>query len=105
MTVLLPGLLPEIGLLPFVGERPLRPSICEVVPTKPPPGPSPNDVGRITPTVPLSRPAQSRNSPSIHAPAMGYTKGLWIPLSERHNAMISMRMVGPVGLEPTTKGL
>ena len=37
-------------------------------------------------------------------PAMGHTKGLWIPWSQRHNAMFTMEVVGPEGLEPDDVG-
>ena len=37
-------------------------------------------------------------------PAMRHTKGLWIPLSGRHNYINIMEMVGPPGLEPGDVG-
>jgi len=62
-----------------------------------PPGLEPNDVGRITPIAHLSRDAPSWRSSefSIHAPAMGYTKGLWIPLSERYNEPLRINRTAP----------
>jgi len=52
----------------------------------------------------LARFGQPRKAPSMH-PSMKCTKGLWIPLTRRHNYMNFMQMVGPPGLEPGTKGL
>jgi hypothetical protein len=35
----------------------------------------------------------------------GMHQGISIPWSQCHNKMISMKLVGPPGLEPSTKGL
>ena len=68
----------------------------------------PGDVGRGGPIGCLSLDApESERSPEFavaDAPATAYTKGLWIPWSQRHNAMNFMRMVGPEGLEPDDVG-
>jgi hypothetical protein len=42
---------------------------------------------------PFSGGRLTRGGRSPESPAMECTKGLWIPLSERHNAMISMEVV------------
>ena len=53
----------------------------------------------VSPSLAAPRRNAPRNSPYT-PPAMGYTKGLWISLSWRHNVMNFMWIVGPPGLKP-----